>query len=76
MALRPARLLDLGGGLTDADAVTPSSMPDTAGWGCDFGLALEPDPKVVERYQYVVIQPLLERDGMDHDMDCYRSGGA
>jgi len=36
----------------------------------------EPDPKVVERYQYVVIQPSLQRDGMDHGMDRYRSGGA
>jgi REP element-mobilizing transposase RayT len=35
----------------------------------------EPDSKVVERYQYVVIQPSLGRGRMDHDMDWDLSGG-
>ena len=33
----------------------------------------EPDPKVVEQYQYLVIQPSLQRDGVSHGMDWYCS---
>jgi len=32
---------------------------------------LEPDPKVFEQYQYVVIHPSLRRDGVNGDMDWY-----
>ncbi|MBB2158465.1 LysR family transcriptional regulator [Gluconacetobacter diazotrophicus] len=33
--------------------------------------ALEPDPKVFEQYQPVVIHPSLRRDGVNGDMDWY-----
>ena len=36
----------------------------------------EPDPKVVEQYQYVVIQAVLQRDGVDDDMDWHCPAGA
>ncbi|WP_181418279.1 hypothetical protein [Komagataeibacter oboediens] len=32
---------------------------------------LEPDPKVFEQYQPVVIHPSLRRDGVNDDMDWY-----
>ena len=32
---------------------------------------LEPDPKVVEQYQHVVIHASLRRDGVNGDMDWY-----
>lgn len=32
---------------------------------------LEPDPKVFEQYQPVVIHPSLRRDGVNGDMDWY-----
>lgn len=33
--------------------------------------ALEPEPKVVEQYQHVVIHASLRRDGVNGDMDWY-----
>ena len=30
---------------------------------------LEPDPKVIEQYQHVVIHASLRRDGVNDDMD-------
>ncbi|WP_222430336.1 hypothetical protein, partial [Gluconacetobacter diazotrophicus] len=32
---------------------------------------IEPDPKVFEQYQPVVIHPSLRRDGVNGDMDWY-----
>ncbi|WP_226019823.1 SLATT domain-containing protein [Novosphingobium sp. FKTRR1] len=36
-----------------------------------LNLPLEPDPKVVEQYQHVVIHASLRRDGVNGDMDWY-----
>ena len=39
---------------------------------CGTGLTcLEPEPKVVEQYQHVVIHASLRRDGVNDDMDWY-----
>lgn len=38
---------------------------------CEFKALLEPDPKVFEQYQPVVIHPSLRRDGVNGDMDWY-----
>ena len=37
----------------------------------DVQFDLEPDPKVVEQYQHVVIHASLRRDGVNGDMDWY-----
>ena len=36
-----------------------------------LGELSEPDPKVVEQYQHVVIHASLRRDGVNGDMDWY-----
>ena len=52
-------------------------VPASIGRGVDITVTgmltnmLEPDPKVVEQYQYLVIQPSLQRDGGSHGMDWY-----
>ena len=41
-------------------------------WRLDrLGRSLEPEPKVVEQYQHVVIHASLRRDGVNDDMDWY-----
>ena len=59
----------IGSGATRSTHI--GNVEDVPALDIRFLRRLEPDPKVVEQYQPFMIHASLQRDGVDHDMDCY-----